>query len=309
MTTTFHGAPLVTTGLYHLTGPTGSAIYVKNETEQITAAFKYRGVRALLLQDSGRGSVVTASTGNHGAAVAEMARRTGRRAVVFVPSDTPKAKMARIVAGNAELLLIDSDYAGCAAAAQTWAARHDATYVPSFDHPLIIGGHTSLFAEAIEQLGTMPSSVYVPVGGGGLLAAALLSFDRATTKVIGVELAGAAAMCLSLEAGERLTIDVPRGVAEGLCVRQVGALPYRIAQAFQAQIETATADELGDAVADLWHQAGIRAELAGAAAFAAARRASVRFEPTLAVVSGGNIDDALFDRLTRVAGISRPAAA
>lgn len=289
-------APLVTTGMHLAVGPSGS-IHLKNEGEQVTGAFKYRGVRTYMLQDTGLGPVVTASTGNHGAAVATMARTLRRTAVIFVPDDTPTAKTDRIAAQGAQIERLAGDYSECARVAAQWAQAHQASYVPSFDHPVIIAGHASLFAESVTQIGDIPATVFVPVGGGGLLTAAVWSFDPATTRIIGVELDGADAMGRSLAAGRRVTIEVPRGVAEGLCVRQVGALPFRVASCAHLDTQTVTVTELEDAVYDLWHTHGLRAELAGAASFAAARRQGLT-GPALAVISGSNIDKHVFTRIT-----------
>ena len=287
--------PVVLTGTYEF--PTGPRqVFVKNEAEQTTGAFKFRGVRAFMLQDPGRGPVVTASTGNHGAAVAYMARALNRAAIVFVPEGTPTTKTARITGYRGELIPINGDYAACARAAQTWAQEHSGTYVPSFDHPAIIAGHTTLFTEADAQLGRMPGEVYVPVGGGGILSSAHLHYPP-NVRVVGVELEGADAMRRSLAAGRQLTIEVPLGVAEGLCVPRVGDLPFKVAAWARAEVQTVSVQEIEHAVHDLWHGLGIRAELAGAAAFAAARRARGRLGATLAVVSGGNVNDAVFDRI------------
>ncbi|MBT2565110.1 pyridoxal-phosphate dependent enzyme [Arthrobacter sp. ISL-85] len=274
-----------------------AGIYVKDETEQLTGAFKIRGVSAKLLQDAGHGPVCTASTGNHGAAVAQVAKLLRRQAVIFVPSDTPQAKTERIVRSGATLRLFDGDYTSCAAAAEKWALREGATYIPSFDDPDIIRGHMGLFREIIEELDEEPSCVWVPVGGGGLLSASLLSMPS-RTRIIGVELEGADALRQSLAAGRRLTIEVPRGVAEGLCVRQVGALPFHIASLARVAVVAVSVGQLEEAVRELWYTAGIRAELAGAAAYAAASSYSSRIQGShVAVVSGGNIDRALFDQI------------
>lgn len=289
-------APLIRTPVYEVATAAGP-IFVKNEAAQVTGAFKWRGVRAYMLQDPGRGPVVTASTGNHGAAVATMARRCERRAVIFVPEGTPRTKTERIAAQGAELVAVAGDYTTCAAQAQAWANEHDATYVPSFDHPIIIGGHCSLFDEAKEQIGQVFHTVCVPVGGGGLLTSGVMSFDPTHTRVIGVELHGADAMRQSLAAGRRLFIDVPRGVAEGLCVSQVGDIPFRVASWAGIEVQTVTIAEIEAAVFDLWHTLGIRTEMAGAAAFAVAKRLPADAAPVLCVVSGGNIDDVLFNDL------------
>lgn len=275
----------------------GGTVYVKNETVQITGAFKFRGVRAKLLQDPGRGPVCTASTGNHGAAVAAVAAMLGRPSVVFVPADTPEVKTNRIELAGAELMLFDGDYTSCADAAQEWAALNSATYIPSFDDVMIVAGHTGVAREILQDLPRDPDYAWVPVGGGGLLTASLLTF-AAHTHVIGVELEAADAMRQSLAARRRVVVDVPRGIAEGLCVREVGTLPFRVASLARAQVVTVSVQQLEDAVRRLWNTAGIRAELAGAAAFAAALAYRSQLPGThVAIASGGNIDAELFDRI------------
>lgn len=284
-----------------------SPIYLKDESQQETGAFKIRGVAKFLGADPSQGPVVTASTGNHGAAVATVADLLRRDAHVFVPDDTPAVKTRRITAAGAILHPYPGDYTSCASAAAEWADTNSGTYVPSFDEHRIIDGHAGLYREAQTQMGRTPSTVFAPVGGGGLLAAGILSFDPGPTRVVGVELAGGDAMRQSLAAGHRLSVDVPRGVAEGLCVREVGRVTFRLAAWARVGIQTATVDELQAAVYHLWHFHGVRAELAGAAAFAAAYRAR-REDAILAIISGGNIETSVFEAIIQAQHISEVAA-
>jgi threonine dehydratase len=274
-------------------------IYLKDETVQHTGAFKFRGVSRKIGQDITAGELITASTGNHGAAVAAVGAANGRPCRIFVPDSTPSIKLGRMTDAGASVSRVTGSYDACEKTARKYAAETGGTYIPSFDDPEIIKGHAELFTEVVEDIG-IPDIIIVPIGGGGLAAAAALTFrNHPNTRVVGVELAGAAAMKASLQARQRVEVDVPQGVAEGLCVRKVGELPYRVASALNLSVVEVTVEQLRAACRVLWQDFGVRAELAGSAALAAVLAHGISTRAKVAcVASGGNIDDALWLDIT-----------
>ncbi|MCY0939508.1 pyridoxal-phosphate dependent enzyme [Streptomyces sp. H34-S4] len=265
-------------------------ILVKDETQQISGAFKYRGNAHKVAGLPEGSSLVTASTGNHASGLALAASSREMPLLVFVPRTTPLAKRQRITEAGAEIVLVTGGYDDCEELARGHAAKTSAVFVHSFDDPDIIEGHRSLYREVREEAG-LPDTVFVPVGGGGLVTAGIAEWGGTTTRIVGVEYDEAPAMQRSLEAGGRVLLDSARGLPEGLLVRRIGARSFLSCQEYGLEIRTVGDADLHRAMRTLWAEAGIRAEGAGAAAFAAALKDPDPDRVALCVVSGGNIDD------------------
>ncbi|MEU9372571.1 pyridoxal-phosphate dependent enzyme [Streptomyces sp. NPDC048255] len=295
-------APPLTTPLVSYGGAHGwRELLLKDETRQRSGAFKYRGVwRRTGLLPAGT-LLITASTGNHASALAEAARARGQHARIYVPATTPGAKLQRIAAQGAETVLVDGGYDECEALARAEADSGCGVFVHSFDDSETIAGHQSLFREAAAQ-GGLPDIVFVPLGGGGLITAAIRQWGEAGVRIVGVEHRNAPAMRESLAAGRRILLDSATGLPEGLLVRRIGRIPFDACRHRGQQVTAVDDDELHRAMALLWTRARIRAEGAGAAAFAAALRASGPGLRALAVVSGGNIDEPVWRRCLAAAG-------
>ncbi|MFE2996892.1 threonine/serine dehydratase [Nocardia sp. NPDC059246] len=291
-------APRVTP-VRELPGHGWRRLTIKDETQQISGAFKFRGVARKIAAMPRSATLITASTGNHGAALAIAGRLAGHRVQVFVPESTPAVKLARIIDTGAHVDLIAGSYDDAEAAAREKARSSGAHYVPSFDDPDIIAGHQSLFAEAERQCGR-PDFAFVPIGGGGLVSAALTAWPDTT--VIGVEHASAPAMKESLRCGYRWQASPGRSSAEGLLVRYIGALPFSICRAADLRVELVTDSEIAETIRLLHNTFGIRAEFAGAAALTVALRFTQPDLHALCVVSGGNIDNSLWSTLIRTHG-------
>ena len=285
----------VRTPLVRYMGQTGSRdVMLKDETRQISGAFKYRSNYEKLRCVGAAVGVCTASTGNHGFGLSIAARGHGIPATVFVPATTPRAKIDNLVSAGANLREIDGSYEECRLAAIAFAGRSGAVYVSSFDDPDIIAAHQIMLDEIDADSRRTFDSVFVPVGGGGLLAAALLHWGT-RIRVIGVEHVDGAAMSESLACGERLAITCG-GFPEGLMVQQVGVLPFEICSRFMPEIVRVDTPSIYAAMERLWHCNGIRAEGAGAAALAAALQDRSSTALTACIVSGGNVDDDVFAR-------------
>jgi threonine dehydratase len=268
-------------------------VWLKDETQQVTGAFKFRGNFQCLSDLSSNAAVVTASTGNHGLGLATAAAITGRRATIFAPQSTPDRKRLAIEATGARLVQLNAGYDDCETKARQHAQEHDEQFIHSFDDPRVIAGHASLCVE-IDELGYTPDVVFVPVGGGGLLSACLHHW-KTKPLVIGVEVDTAPALSLSLRAKRRITLPAATGWMEGLLVRRVGCTVFELASLRQTPVVLVSPMQIARALQVLWYRNQIRAEGAGAAALAAAMNTRIPGASScLCVVSGGNIDDAVF---------------
>lgn len=280
-------------------------LILKDETKQISGAFKYRGSSHRVARLAPGTRVVAASTGNHAGGLSIAA--TGRlRVTVYVPRTIPRTKLDRIAGAGAQPVLVDGGYDDCEAEARRDAVETGAIFVHSFDDSLVIDGHRSLFREVVEQAG-LPDVVFVPIGGGGLVTAALREWSG-RARVIGVEYDRAPAMQRSLTHGSPVTLEYAPGLPDGILVRRIGNLAFEACRSYGLEVITIDDFDLQNAMRMLWREAGIRAEGAGAAALAAALR---RPEPSargLCVVSGGNIDPARWKRWVDGPTVSRSRA-
>ena len=290
--------PIVTPLVRYL-GPSSARqeIWLKDESRQITGAFKARGNFHRLSKEIGPTHVVTASTGNHGLGLAAAAKALGHRATVFLPIDTPAAKRNRLAEFHAEIFMVNADYDGCAIVAREHAARLGAKYIPSFDDDGIIEGHRELCRE-VDATGLEFDTVFAPVGGGGLVTACVRHW-RSGRRVVGVELDQMPAMHQSLELGERVILPATTGPAEGLRVRSVGEIPFSTCMGAGIPIALVSIGQLQNAVRALWRFQGIRAEESGAASLAAAL-AGGGGHRCLCIVSGGNIDAERFESIVNI---------
>lgn len=269
-------------------------LVLKDETQQISGAFKYRGTSHRVAGLAPGTQIVAASTGNHASGLAMAAADRGLHLTVYVPQSIPRAKLNRINGAGAQAVLIDGGYDDCEVAARQAATSTGAVFVHSFDDTHIIDGHRSLFRECLDQSG-LPDVVFVPVGGGGLVTAAIREWGH-KVRVIGVEYDRAPAMQLSLQKRRRVTLDSAEGMPEGLLVRRIGQIAFETCLQYDLEVVTVTDIEIQAAMRALWNEASIRAEGAGACALAAALSRPDPQKRALCIVSGGNIDPAIWGR-------------
>jgi threonine dehydratase len=283
-----------------LSTATGADVWLKREDLQVGRSYKLRGAYNLLAQldDAERAAgAVCASAGNHGQGVAYACRRLGVHGRVYVPSTTPRQKRQRIASlgGDVVDLVVEGDtYDDAAAAAAEYAAGTGATVVPAFDDLRTITGQGTVGLEVLAQLDRTPDVVVVPVGGGGLLAGlgTWLAERHPTTRVVGVEPAGAASMIAALAAGGPVKLPEVDTFVDGAAVRRVGDASYPLVRDSGAELVTVSEGQICTEMLDLYQVDGIIAEPAGAMASAALAE-SVVVEPGQAVVcllSGGNND-------------------
>jgi threonine dehydratase len=237
--------------------------------------------------------VITYSSGNHGLAVALVARSLGVPAVIVMPESAPRVKVDGVQQFGAEVIVAGTTSADRKVRAEEMAASRGLTIVPPFDHPWIIAGAGTVGLEILEQR-PQAAAVYVPMGGGGQISGigAAVKRMREGVRIIGVEPAGAARMSASLAARHPVTLERSSSIADGLLTLRPGDLTFAHVQAFVDQVVTVDDAAMVAAVKWLFHEARVVAEPSGAAAVAAALRAG---EPdAVAVVSGGNVDAVAF---------------
>ena len=270
---------------------------LKREDEHELGAFKWRG--ALTTLERLRRDVVTASTGNQGAAAAWAARRLGLRATVFVPSGASATKLALISAQGAEVREIEGDFDDAKAAGVAYAADR-MLFFEDGNEPAQLDGYATIGEEIVEQLGASPAAVIVPVGNGALFAGVARALGSSVRRVA-VAAEGAPVMYESWRAGRVVESDRCETIADGLAVRV--AIPQAVEWLADTVDEFLLVSEeaLMRAVARFW-EAGIRAEPAAAATLAALPRVPER--PVVLVVTGRNIDDELLERCLAATGAS-----
>ncbi len=277
--------------------PGATAVLLKCENMQVAGAFKIRGAANMLArlgrEDLARG-VITYSSGNHGQALACAASLLGVPAVVVMPTSAPSVKVIGTRGYGAEVVFAGTTSAERKAEAERIQQARRLVMVPPFDHPWIIEGQGTVGLEIIEDCPGV-EDVYVPVGGGGLLAgvAAAVKALKPEARIIGVEPAGAAKMSRSLAAGAPVTLDHTSSIADGLLPVRPGDLTFAHARTLVHEVITVDEDGLADAVRFLAREAKIVVEPSGAATVAAIRQrfgSPDRLErTTVAVLSGGNM--------------------
>ena len=270
----------------------------KLELFQHAGSFKTRGAFTnLLTRAIPAAGVVAASGGNHGAAVAYAAMRLGVKARIFVPTVSSAAKISRIRAYGADLVVTGDRYADALAASQTWTAESGALPVHAFDQEETLLGQGTLALELTRQAPGL-DTLLVSVGGGGLIGGiAAWCGDR--PRVIGVEPEAAPTLTRALEAGK--PVDAPAGgiAADSLAPRRVGELMFPIAQAHIARVLLVSDAAIRQAQDALWATLRVVVEPGGAAAFAALLSGAYVPAPgerVGVVVSGGNTTAVDFDR-------------
>ena len=271
----------------------GRPLFLKREDVHELGAFKWRGALPALekYRAGGADAVVTASTGNHGAATTWAAERTGMRAVVFVPEGSSESKLAILEQLGAELHSVGSDLDESKDLAREHAAANDLPFFEDGAEPAQFDGYKAIGEEIGEQLGQPIGRVIVPIGNGALI----IGVQRGIERVSGVVAKEAPVMALSVEAGHPVVCDSSATFADGMAVRV--AIPLAVDELIRLVVPMAIVSEreIAHAVRDYAH-AGIRVEGSGAASLAAFRNRPPEQEPVVLIVTGRNIDDELHRR-------------
>ena len=286
-----------------------AGIWVKDEGATAVGSFKVRGATAAIDALPGGTHVVTASAGNHAQGVAVACAARGLPCTIYMPAGADPVKVAAVQRLNpaAKLIIEGQSFNAAYAMAEQVAMAEGTAFIPPFEHEAIIAGQGTIAPEMLEQLqarGVGPAqlhAVFVPIGGGGLIAgigAYLKARYGDDVKVIGVQLQGAAAMNATLSAAERPASPLSMEVdpfAGGTAVGKVGELTRTLCEAFVDQIMVVSREEAGAAAFLLARDGGSPPEVAGCLAYAGLLRyshehpAAVAGKHLLCVVSGRNI--------------------
>lgn len=282
---------------------TGNRVFFKLENLQMTGSFKERGALHRLLtldkKEAKRG-VVAASAGNHGMAVAFHSKRLGIPSTIVMPVHAPLIKVTSVQRYGARTLLHGADYDAAFEEAKRISSDDRLTLIHSFDDPSVVAGQGTLGIELHEQNPDL-DAVIVPVGGGGLIGGVALALKELSPniRVIGVQAEQVAAMKEALNKGGVVHLPAATTIADGIAVRAVGEIPFRLAQKHVDEIVTVSEGEIANAVLLLLEIEKTVAEGAAAAPLAALvnRKTRLNGKKVALIVSGGNIDVNLVARI------------
>ncbi|GGS68094.1 threonine ammonia-lyase [Streptomyces tanashiensis] len=291
-------------GSRHLSSLVGAPVHLKCENLQRTGSFKLRGayVRIAGLRPEERAAgVVAASAGNHAQGVALASKLLGVHATVFMPVGAPLPKVAATREYGADVRMHGHVVDETLAAAEEYARETGAVFIHPFDHPDVIVGQGTVGLEILEQCPEV-RTILVGIGGGGLAAGIGLAVKsvRPDVRVIGVQAEGAAAYPPSLAAGHPVVIESPVTMADGIKVGRPGDVPFALIQEYVDEVRTVSEDALSSALLLCLERAKLLVEPAGASPVAALLSDPKAFEgPVVAVLSGGNVDPLLLQRILR----------
>ena len=301
-----HPTPLTEAPL--LSSRLGIPVFLKREDLTPIFSFKIRGAYnriALLNQEQKSRGVIAASAGNHAQGVAYAAAKLNLRARVVIPKTTPSIKVEAVSRYGAEVDLVGDDYADALARCRELVAATGMTLIPAYDDLDVIAGQATVALEILLQAGRDLTSIFIPVGGGGLAAgiAAVIKAARPEVRVIGVEPDDSDAMAQSLRAGRRVRLDRVGGFADGVAVREVGIHSFELCQKYLDDCITVSVDKICAAMRDVFEDSRCVLEPAGALSIAGLTRMAeagrLRSGQAVAIASGANVD---FSRLAFAAG-------
>jgi len=285
----------------------GNSLLLKREDMQEVFSFKLRGAYNKMVQLSAaalKRGVIAASAGNHAQGVALAAQKLGCAAMIVMPVTTPQIKVQAVASRGAEVVLSGDSYEEAYQQACVLVEKHRLTFIHPYDDPVVIAGQGTVGMEILRQHAKPIHSIFVPVGGGGLIAgiAAYVKRLKPETRVIGVEPADADAMYRSLRKGARVPLSHVGLFADGVAVKNVGAETFRLCRELVDEIVRVDSDAICAAIKDVFEDTRSILEPAGALSVAGAKayaaRENIRGETLVAIASGANMN---FDRLRYVA--------
>ncbi|KAL5740693.1 hypothetical protein ACOSP7_029575 [Xanthoceras sorbifolium] len=292
----------------------GVKLWLKREDLQPVFSFKLRGaynMMAKLTEEQLKNGVICSSAGNHAQGVALSAKTLGCDAVIAMPVTTPEIKWQSVKRLGATVVLVGDSYDEAQAYAKKRAIEENRTFIPPFDHPDVIMGQGTVGMEIIRQMQGPLHAIFVPIGGGGLIAGIAAYVKRVSpqVKIIGVEPADANAMALSLHHGERVMLDKVGGFADGVAVKEVGEETFRLCKELVDGVVLVSRDAICASIKDMFEEKRSILEPAGALALAGAeaycKYYGLRGEDIVVISSGANMN---FDKLrvvTELANVGR----
>lgn len=282
-------------------------ILLKREDKQPVFSFKIRGAynkMAQLSEEQRACGVVAASAGNHAQGLAMSAKHLGVKATIVMPKTTPDVKVSNVRRLGGKVVLHGDAYDDAAAYAQKLVKEKGMTYVHPFDDPDVIAGQGTVAMEILRQESGPIEAIFVPVGGGGLVAgiAAYVKYLRPETKIIGVESEDSACLKAALDAGKRVTLDQVGIFADGVAVAIIGENTFEVAKRYVDEVITVSTDEICAAIKDIYDDTRSICEPAGALGVAGMKkyvaREQISEQTLIAIDSGANVN---FDRLRHIA--------
>ncbi|MFC9614192.1 threo-3-hydroxy-L-aspartate ammonia-lyase [Streptomyces sp. NPDC056938] len=293
-----HHTPVLTSRT--LNALVGAEVFIKCENFQRIGAFKFRGAynaAAQLPPEQLTKGIAAYSSGNHAQATALAARELGTSAVILMPEDAPQSKKEATVGYGAEVVTYDRYTQDRTALGEALAAERGLALIPPYDHPHVIAGQGTAALELLEETGELDALI-APVGGGGLMAGSAITAKtlHPGIHVIGVEPDTGDDTKRSLEAGERITIPVPRTLADGQALPTPGEITFAINQQLVDGIALVSDDEIRSAMRFAFERLKIVLEPSGATALAALLAGHIDNRPRRIgiIASGGNIDTQRF---------------
>lgn len=278
-------------------------VKLKREDLQEVFSFKLRGAYNKLAQLSPQEKatgVIAASAGNHAQGLALAAQHLGIKATIVMPQTTPEIKVNSVRARGARVILKGDAFDEAATHAMQLVEERGFVYIPPYDDAEVIAGQGTVGKEILQQHSQPLHAVFIPVGGGGLIAgmAAYIKYLRPEIKVIGVEPEDSNCLQAALKAGKRAILKEVGIFADGVAVKQIGKLPWQICKDNVDQVVTVSIDEMCAAIKDVFEDTRSIAEPAGALSVAGMKKyvanEKIEHENLIAVVSGANMN---FDRL------------
>ena len=289
--------PVMTSRTFDALAGAGARVFFKCENYQRVGAFKFRGaynhIASLDPGERARGIVAT-SSGNHAQGVALACRLLGAPATILMPSDAPATKLAGTRGYGADVVLYDREKVYPETFVQEYAAAHNLHWVPAYDDPLIMAGQGTAALELVEDVGALDVFL-APMGGGGLMSGCATAVKGLlpATRVFGVETEGADDWVQSLARGERVMIDPPTTIADGIRTRQPGVRPFAQCRALLDGVVVVSDDEVREAMRFMVTRMKLVVEPTGAVAAAAVmagRLGDLAGKRVGVIVSGGNVD-------------------
>ncbi|EEP89413.1 MULTISPECIES: threonine ammonia-lyase, biosynthetic [Yersinia] len=275
-----------------------NTILVKREDRQPVHSFKLRGAYSMLAgltAEQKACGVITASAGNHAQGVALSANKLGIKALIVMPVATADIKVDAVRGFGGEVLLYGANFDEAKGKAIELSQLQGYTFVPPFDHPAVIAGQGTLAMELLQQDAHL-DRIFVPVGGGGLVAgvAVLIKQLMPQIKVIGVEAEDSACLRAALNAGKPVDLARVGLFAEGVAVKRIGDEPFRLCQEYLDEVITVDSDAICAAVKDIFEDVRAIAEPSGALALAGLKKYvqqhNIQGERLAHVLSGANVN-------------------
>lgn len=279
-------------------------LYIKMENLQATGAYKVRGAFNCMLQlnaQQQKAGVMAASAGNHAQGVARAARELQLACTIVMPEGAPLSKVEATRQYGVNVVLYGSTYDDACAHALRLAEQSGATFIHPFNDERVIAGQGTIALEIFDELPEVRQLV-LPVGGGGLAAGVAVAAKAVNPdiRIVGVEPQNAASMLASIQAGRIVTLATASTIADGIAVKTPGEVTYPYCRDLLDEIVTVDDDDIARAILYLLEKGKIVSEGAGAAAVAAVQAKKVAIAeglPTVAILSGGNIDVTMIARI------------